>query len=142
MRTLVRLRRSTIHSPTSKAYNSRGRIHRLLKKIVRTLTTHHFWNRRLEKVMGLYSFEKSKFVGNFTSQYGKREMLHKEAFDSYFDVEFEGHKFMVCQGYEEYLNNIYGNYLSYPRRKTRKGHHVYKAYWVENPSLENQNRSV
>lgn len=132
MRVIARLRRSTVSNPQWKSYRQKGPFFRFLKYIVRLFTTHQFWNRRFEDVMCRYPFEKSEtYVGNFTSQYGKREMMHKTAFDSYLDVEFEGHKFMVCQGYEEYLSNIYGDYLSYPSKKKRKGHHVYKAVWVK-----------
>ena len=131
MRALVRCCRATIHN-TDKAYHRRGRLFVMMKSIIRALTTHQFWNRRMEKAMNRFSFEKSKFVGNFTSQYGNREMLHKEAFDSYYDIWFEGHKYMICQGYQEYLQRIYGsNYMALPPKSKQKGHHVYKAYWLK-----------
>lgn len=130
MRILVRCCRATIHN-TDKAYHRKGRLFVLMKSIVRKLTTHQFWNRRMEKAMDRYRFDQSDFVGNFTSQYGGREMMHREAFDSYNDIWFEGHKYMVCQGYQEYLQRIYGQkYMALPPEKKQKGHHVYKAYWV------------
>ena len=131
MRILVRCCRATIHN-ADKAYHRKGRLFVLMKGIVRKLTTHQFWNRRMEKAMNRYSFEKSKYVGNFTSQYGSREMLHKEAFDSYNDIWFEDHQYMVCKGYQEYLERIYGkNYMKLPPKAKQKGHHVYKAYWLK-----------
>ena len=131
MRALVRCCRATIHN-TDKAYHRRGKLFVMAKGIIRRLTTHQFWNRRMEKAMSRYRFDNSDYVGNFTSQYGGREMMHREAFDSYRDIWFEGHKYMICQGYQEYLQRIYGQkYMVLPPKKKRKGHHVYKAYWLE-----------
>lgn len=131
MRILVRARRATIHNPSGKSYRRRGPIFLLLKKLLRKFTSYQFWNRRIMKVMKKYAFESSEFVGNFTSQYGRRELLHKNVFASYIDVPFENYKFMICEGYDEYLTNIYGsNYMVFPPKSKRKGHHPNKAFWI------------
>lgn len=131
MRVLMRCRRATVQNPAGKSYRRKGVLYVLAKKVLRLFTDYQFWNRRLEKAMSRYSYEKSEYVGNFTSQYGKRELLHKEVFDSYIDVPFEGHTFMICAGYHEYLKNIYKKYMSFPEKSKRKGHHPNRAIWVE-----------
>ena len=130
MRFLMRGRRATIHDPAGKGYQRRGRLVVFAKKIIRSLTDYQFWNRRLEKAMARYPFDHSEYVGNFTSQYGGREMMHRSAFDSYEDVEFEGHQCMICAGYDEYLTNIYHKYMSLPPKAKRKGHHTGTIRWV------------
>ena len=132
VRFLFRARRAVVHEQEGRKYPSNGVMIVFLKKLLYRFTSPEFWLRWLEKVVDKYSFEKSTYVGNFTSQYGKREMLKKSVFDSYFDVSFENHKFMVCQGYKEYLNNIFGkNYMNLPAKSKRKGHHPSTAHWVE-----------
>ena len=83
------------------------------------------------KAMARYPFDSSEFVGNFSSQYGDRELLHRSVFDSYIDVMIDGHPFMACQGYHEYLHNIHQNYMELPPIESRQGHHVYSAVWVK-----------
>lgn len=131
MRFLMRARRATVQNPKRKAYRQKGPIVVLFKKVLRILTSYEFWNRRLEKAMERYPFDTSNYVGNFASQYGKKEMLPRKIFDTYLDIPFENHKFMVCVGYEQYLNRIYGkNYMNLPRRKKRKRPHPNVAYWI------------
>lgn len=131
LRVLYRLRRCCIQKPGTKRYNEKGALFVFMKKIVNLLSNIEYWNRRIEKVMQRYPFDRSEYVGNFVSSgYGKRELLHKSVFDSYSDMEFEGIKTMVCDGYEEYLNNIYGDYMMLPEFEKRRGHHPAEAYWI------------
>ena len=99
-------------------------------RILRKYMTHNYWNCRMEKVMSRYPFENARYVGNFATQYGKKEKLKKSVFDSYIDIQFEGHTFMICNGYEDYLINIYGEYMNLPPLKKRKGHHPGIIYWL------------
>lgn len=129
---LFRLRRCCIQSPeTNSKYYARGVLVAVVKKVVKKITDMNYWNKRMDKAMRRYSFDRSDYVGNFVSSgYGKKEMLHKNVFDSYSDIQFEGITTMVCDGYEEYLTNIYGDYMTLPPFEERHGHHVSKAYWL------------
>ena len=133
MRLLVRLRRAVIQDPDRKSYKSKGPIFVAAKKILRKCTNIHFWNRRMNRVMQKYPFDGGRYVGNFTSQYGDKELLHAKVFSDYFDVKFEDFTCMVCKGYHEYLSNIYGNYMMLPPVKKRIPHHNSEAVWVERP---------
>ncbi len=131
IRILFRLRRCCIQQPNTKRYNEKGFLFVLMKRIVNIVSDMEHWNRRLEKVMQKFPFDKSEYVGNFVSSgYGKREQLHRSVFDEYSDIEFEGVRTMVCKGYEEYLHNIYGDYMSLPDYESRKGRHPGEAYWL------------
>ena len=81
--------------------------------------------------MSKYQFDTSDYVGNFASQYGRKELLRRSVFDSYIDIPFEEYKFMACAGYEEYLVNIYGKkYMELPSPNKRKRTHPNTADWI------------
>ena len=128
---LMKGRACTIQTLKPKDMSTIGRAHLFIKKIIKHTTSTNFWNRLLWHSMRRWPFQKGKFVGNFTSQYGGNERLHRKVFDSYIDVPFEDGIFMACAGYQEYLRNIYGDYLSLPPVKKRNGHHPSTVIWVE-----------
>lgn len=131
MRFLMRARRATVQNPKGKAYREKGPIIVFLKKVLRTITNYEFWNKRLEKAMSKYPFDTSDYVGNFASQYGRKELLPRSVFSSYLDIPFEDYQFMVCVGYEKYLTSVYGEkYMDLPAKRKRKRPHPNTAYWV------------
>ena len=147
MRFLVRMRRATIQDPRLAHYKSKGPLHVLAKRILRAVTDLHYWNRCMARAMKKYPVEGAEYVGNFTSQYGRRELLHASVFDSYCDVKFENLTCMVCAGYEEYLNSIYGDYLLFPPVEKRIAPHEGTAVWVKDRESEesgtiNENRET
>lgn len=88
------------------------------------------WVYWLDETAQKYSFHEGKYVGNLMSQYGEKEIMHRKSFEKYIEMSFEGEKFMVIAGWEEYLNNVYGDYMQLPPKDQRKGHHTGKAYWI------------
>ena len=130
MRLLVRFRRAVIQNPDRKSYKSRGPVYVMAKKLLRKCTDIHFWNQKMNKAMQKYPFDSGKYVGNFTSQYGNRELLHASAFKEYYDVKFEDMTCMICAGYHEYLTNIYNDYMQLPPVNKRKSHHNSNAVWI------------
>lgn len=130
MRLLVRFRRAVIQNPNRKSYKSKGPVFVMAKKLLRKCTDIHFWNKRINKAMQKYPFDGGKYVGNFTSQYGNKELLHASVFSKYYDVKFEDMTCMICAGYHEYLTNIYKDYMQLPPVNKRKSHHNSNAVWV------------
>ena len=53
----------------------------------------------------------------------------KEDFEDYIDLDFEGHMFKAMVGYDDYLHNIYGDYMILPPKEKRVTHHSFIAYW-------------
>ena len=124
----------SIREPSIQTYKKKhgrigGRLRLIGARILRKFTTHNYWNSRMEMVMSKYPVENATYVGNFATQYGKKEQLEKKVFDSYIDMEFEGHQVMACGGYEKYLVSIYGDYTKLPIKNKRKGHHPGILYW-------------
>lgn len=128
---LFRGRRTVVYDKSRPEFSEGNFVMQILKCMVLKTTDLEFWMKKLDKAMRRYPFNTGEYVGNFASRYGKRELIHRNAFDSYIDLEFEGQRFMACQGWEEYLKNIYGNYMELPPVEERKGHHVGTPYWVD-----------
>jgi len=60
---------------------------------------------------------------------GARHNQSKEDFEDYIDVDFEGYKFKAMAGYDDYLHNIYGDYMILPPMEKRVSHHSFSAHW-------------
>ena len=73
-------------------------------------------------------------IGNFTS----REIIYSDEkiFDSFIDVEFEGLKFKAPVGYDEWLRDFYGDYMTLPPIDERISFHNYKAFIKESDQDE------
>lgn len=78
-----------------------------------------------------FSFEKSLFVGNLSSDSREKSIIERSNFDSYVELEFEGEKFKAFKGYEIYLRTMYGDYMKLPPLEKRVSHHTFDAYWKE-----------
>ena len=131
---LASRRSGSIQEPSTLTYKKHGRLGGRLRligaRILRKFTTQNYWNSRMEKIISRYPFENATYVGNFATQYGKKEKLEKKVFDSYIDIDFEGYQVMACEGYEKYLVSIYGDYTKLPVNEKRKGHHPGILYWI------------
>lgn len=136
MKLIYRGRRSVVYDVHQTEYFEKGALIRGIKSFLRKTTSLEFWQRLMEKEMKRYPFDGGKFVGNFTSQYGARELMHRSSWDSYVELEFEGRRFEACVGWEEYLKNIYGDYMQLPPKDKQKGHHIGVVYWREEDCRE------
>ena len=74
-----------------------------------------------------YDYENSKYVGAVAWDYGPQERLLKEKIKD-FKGSFEGLEVNLLEGYDEYLTNIYGDYMQLPPIEKRFNHQliVYK----------------
>lgn len=71
----------------------------------------------------------SAYVGCKTwCVYGARGIHRAEVFADAVEIEFEGEKFPAPIGWDEYLTDLYGDYLPEPPKEKQKTHHSFKAY--------------
>ena len=71
----------------------------------------------------------SAYVGCKTwCLYGERGIHRAEAFADSIEIEFEGQKFPAPIGYDEYLTDLYGDYLPEPPKEKQKTHHGFKDF--------------
>lgn len=73
-----------------------------------------------------YINENTNYVGNFTAV----TPIHsrKTIFDSFVKMTFEGKKYNVPVGYDEWLTDFYGDYMKLPPKEKQVSHHVFEAY--------------
>ena len=76
-----------------------------------------------------YNNIETKRVGDFTG-YAK-VVTDRSVFDSFIDVTFEGKQYKAPVGYDVWLKEIYGDYMSLPPVEERVTHHRFEAYSSE-----------
>lgn len=77
-----------------------------------------------------YDFETSRYVGVMSaSKYKLQEVIDREGYTSIVDVVFEGKKYHGPSNYDQYLSQLYGNYMEMPPADQQKTHHTFKVYW-------------
>lgn len=77
----------------------------------------------------MLSYDQSKYVGCLVWNYGYKEIMTKNIFSNQTELEFEGKNYCVPGGYNEFLVNIYGDYMKLPPESERATHHSFSAYW-------------
>lgn len=85
--------------------------------------------RKLEGNADFCNFDKADFIGNATCGYGVKERFHRTSFELT-EHDFEGRKYMILCGYDEYLTNLYGDYMKLPPKEQQVLRHNFLAYWL------------
>ena len=75
------------------------------------------------------SNQKCKWIANLYGAWGPKEITLSNNFSETLEMEFEGKLFFVPVGYDEYLKNVYGDYMKLPPQEKRITHHSYQVYW-------------
>lgn len=92
----------------------------LLKACLKTIT----------KTASIFKVKNCEKAGCIVAiRFGEKEIVKKELFAKRILADFEQYQFYIPQGYDTYLKNLYGDYMSLPPRKDRRPGHQAKAYW-------------
>lgn len=129
---LQRHRRGILHFSSS--LNTKSLFHLLIKKIIYmngALVT--IYMKKVIKEATKYKFGSTHHWGLIAfNSYGNRDYHKNELFADIIDVDFEHFKFKALVGYDEYLRNIYGDYMQLPPEEDRKPKQTYlHVYWKE-----------
>ncbi len=84
--------------------------------------------KRLSKFI---SEEKTEWVANLYGAWGWKEVSRFCCFASAIEMNFEGYKLSVPIGYDEWLKNVYGDYMCLPPEEKRYSHHGYDVFWKD-----------
>ncbi len=68
-------------------------------------------------------------VACISGRYFEKEIMPKAYIDSYVLANFEGNKFKIPVGYDEYLAKHYGEYMKLPPKEKQIADHENVAYW-------------
>lgn len=82
----------------------------------------------MERIARRYSYENSEYVGVLEGFAMEREAMLKAHMEPPVVVEFCGNKFYAMANYDEYLTNLYGDYMTPPPEEERETRHVFSAY--------------
>ena len=73
-------------------------------------------------------FGKNDSAGCLVWNYGAKEIMDKDIFTESIKIEFENSFYNAPKNYDEYLKNLYGDYMTLPPKEKRASHHRFKAY--------------
>ena len=78
-----------------------------------------------------YDYNNEKYVFPTGGRYGIKEIYEKSIFQKYEMHKFEDRLIRVPVGYEQYLTQLYGDYMTLPPVEKRVTDHNFTAYWKE-----------
>ena len=78
-----------------------------------------------------YRFEESPLAGAYFGDGDLREFMPREWFESYTHLEFEGKSYPVISHYDEYLRQLFGDYMQLPPEDQRTSRHLYDVYKID-----------
>lgn len=81
----------------------------------------------IERVCLKKSYNDSEWVGVLEGRAVEKEAMKRCDMEPAVLVDFEGHRFPVMANYDEYLTNLYGDYMTPPKEQTSR--HLIQVYW-------------
>ena len=84
--------------------------------------------RKSNQLAQKYPFESSRTVAVTVYGAGSGEIVEREAFWNTVKLPFEDHSFYAPANYDEWLTNVYGDYMALPPAAQRASTHAYEAY--------------
>ena len=74
-------------------------------------------------------FDNTKYVGVVCSPYKKKDIFDRDIFSNFISIEFENKQYSSIEKYDDYLKQIYGDYMKLPPIENRVTHHTFKAFY-------------
>jgi len=87
----------------------------------------HMIQKRLDAKLQKIDYDAADYVAVIVAGYGKREKTSKLAYEQQL-IMFEGKPYSGIRGYDEYLTNLYGDYMQLPPKEKQIRTHDYIAY--------------
>ncbi|SDB46885.1 lipopolysaccharide cholinephosphotransferase [Pseudobutyrivibrio sp. YE44] len=73
-------------------------------------------------------FYKSEYIGSTFGLRCEKEIIERWTFETTIELPFEGKMFMAPKGYDQYLTQMYGNYMELPPVEKRVAPHEFDVY--------------
>ena len=87
--------------------------------------------KKLVAYMQEYDFEQCPNVAHVLGRFMYREITKKEYFEESVLLPFEGEQLACPKGWDAYLTDIYGEFMTLPPKEQQVAHHYFRAYWKE-----------
>ena len=112
------------------------RANSLKSKIVKLLMKplkKNFFVKQYTKIACRYDFDTSEYVGYISPFECERYKVRhqKKIYEKRLKVRFEGKEYWAPGNYDEYLTNIYGDYMQLPPIEKQISHHKNNIFWKE-----------
>lgn len=120
-------RRLITYKTQLKSFNKQMLVKRLIKKAVMYFIK--FLDKNKLKLLAESNFKrynrrKTEYVVNMTGEYSyESETINRSYLEKLIKLEFEGYDFFVPENYDEYLRQIYGDYMKLPPPNNRISKH-------------------
>ena len=117
--------RKILFAKQTKKGTGTSKIKIILKNLIRVLLKPISANwicKMIEKISTGYDFFESEFIAGIQWGYGPQEKVQKDKWMKPIELEFEGHYFLCPSNYDEYLSNLYGDYMKLPPVEDRVSH--------------------
>mgnify|MGYP000903206718 CR=1 FL=1 len=85
----------------------------------------------MDKVARRYPYETVNYAGVLEGRALDKEAMLKSAMEPAVLVDFWGEKFYAMANYDEYLTNLYGDYMTPPPVEEQVSRHKIDIYWKE-----------
>ncbi len=86
------------------------------------------FDRAFKKVVMKYDNQKTGRLCKLNIRY-EPFVFPSSVFDGYTELEFEGRRFMAVSHYDDYLKQMYGDYMTPPPVEKRETKHNYQVYY-------------
>ena len=96
---------------------------KLIKTVLSFFTNQQRLQRKLDKILSKYDYDKSKTVGSLLSGYKTRTYIPKEIYDEVVPLPFGEKSYLCPRKYEAILVKIYGDYMKLPPEEKRGVRH-------------------
>lgn len=100
----------------------------LIGKILFCFIPYEFLIKKMSFLARKYNYETSNYVSNLSFPDGAHERTSKDVFCEKVEVQFEKNNFYAPARWDEWLHNIYGDYMSLPPIEERVSHHKFEIY--------------
>lgn len=91
------------------------------------------WQKKLDKAIQEKSCESSRYVANFIGRHRTKEVFRKELFGTPTLYPFENLMLYGPERYDEYLSQLYGDYMSLPPEEERDLNHPLSYINLDEP---------
>lgn len=102
------------------------------KKILTPISPRTLFN-HIERCLTKYNNKKTNYISIWDNGngYTKFARFPSKLFDEYIDVDFENEKIPIIKGYDQFLRQYYGDYMTPPPVNKQVPSHNYKAYYKD-----------
>ncbi len=90
---------------------------------------HVCWNRKMDSLARKYPYDTAKYVGVVGGRAAEKEAMLKTDMEPVVYVDFCNRKFTAMANYDEYLTNLYGDYMTPPDEAGKISRHEIEIYW-------------